>query len=175
MPHSLIFIISTSVVFRPTWKYLFIGSPPLALRGSLLLLIDFYNQLTFFAPHLLQFLNASENLRFGSAKFGFFSDGVDVTVYPREGAEMYGLGLAVLCWHLDWQVSSMAQIINSLSQVFSAVEHLTFVHYEHNLSSEEHNEVDSTEWRRLLRLFGNVKTFRIQNGLVDDLSRCLQL
>ena len=139
------------------------------------LVIDFYNQLTFSVPHLLQFVNAAENLRFGSAKFSFFSSGVVVRVYPREEAEMHGFGTAVLCWHLDWQVSSQAQIINSLSQVFSAVEHLTLEHREHSQSSEEHNEVDRTEWRRLLRPFSNVKTLRIENGLVDDLSRCLRL
>ena len=37
------------------------------------------------------------------------------------------------------------------------------------------SEVERTEWRRLLRPFNNVKTLRIKNGLVDDLSRCLQL
>ena len=139
------------------------------------LLIEFFNQLTFTVPHLLQFVNAAENLRFGSAKFSFFSGGVDVWVYPREEAEMPGLGMNVFCWHLDWQVSSMAQIINSLSQVFSVVEHLTLEHDEHRQSSEEHNEVDRTEWRRLFRPFNNVKTLRIDDGLVDDLSRCLQL
>jgi hypothetical protein len=139
------------------------------------LLIDFYNQLTFFVPRLLQFVNAAENLRFGSAKFRFINGGVDVWVYLREEAEILGLGINVFCWHLDWQVSSMAQIINSLSQVFSAVEHLTLEHREHRRSFEEHNEVDRTEWRRLLRPFSNVKTLRIENGVVDDLSRCLQL
>ena len=138
------------------------------------LVIDFYNQLTFSVPRFLQFLNAAENLRFGSAAFGFSRDGVNVWVYPSE-AKMPGLVISVLCWHLDWQVSSMAQIINSLGQVFSAVEHLILEHYEHDQSSEEHNEVDRTEWRRLLRPFNNMKTLRIGNGIVDDLSRCLQL
>jgi hypothetical protein len=41
--------------------------------------------------------------------------------------------------------------------------------------SEEHNEVDRTEWRKLLRSFRNVKTLRIGNGLVEELSRCLRL
>ena len=139
------------------------------------LLIDFYNQLTFSVSRLLQFVNAAENLRFGSAKFRFFRDGVDVRVYPRKEAEMPVFGINVLCWHLDWQVSSMAQIINSLSQAFHAVEHLTLKHEEHFQSSEEHDEVSRTEWRRLLRSLNNVKTLRIENGLVDDLSRFLQL
>ena len=138
------------------------------------LLIDFYNQLTFSVPSLLQFVNAGENYRFGSAKFRFFTNAGDVWVYPHEEAEMPGLVINVFCWHLDWQVSSMAQIINSLGQVFSAVEHLTLEHREHNQSSGEHSEVSLTEWRKLLRPFNNVKTLWIENGLVDDLSRCLQ-
>ena len=77
--------------------------------------------------------------------------------------------------HLDWQASSMAQICNSLSQMFSAVELLTLQHEEHSESFEEHNDVDHTEWRKLLRPFSNVKTLRIRKGLVKDISHCLEL
>jgi hypothetical protein len=45
----------------------------------------------------------------------------------------------------------MAQISNSLSQMFSAVEHLSLQRRVHNKSSEEHNEVDPAEWHKLLR------------------------
>jgi hypothetical protein len=55
------------------------------------------------------------------------------------------------------------------------VESLSFEHEEHSLSSEEHNEVDRIEWRRLLRSFSNVKNLWIDNGLVEDLSRSLRL
>jgi hypothetical protein len=68
----------------------------------------------------------------------------------------------------------MAQIFNVVGPVFSAVEHLTFEHWEHSRSSEEHNEVDRTEWCKLLSSFRNVKTLRIATGLVEELSRCLQ-
>ena len=81
----------------------------------------------------------------------------------------------VTCWHLDWQVSSMAQIFNSLGHLFSVVEHLTFKYEVHSQSSEAHNEVDRTEWRKLLRPFRNVKTLWIGNGLVEQLSRSLDL
>jgi predicted NUDIX family NTP pyrophosphohydrolase len=101
-------------------------------------------------------------------------DMVHVEVYPHE-AEMYALSMKVSCWHLDWQVSSAAQIFHSLSQIFSTVEHLTLEHGVHSRSSEEHSEVDRTEWRKLLRSFNNVKTLRIDDGLVEELSRCLRL
>ena len=69
----------------------------------------------------------------------------------------------------------MAQISNALSQAFSAVGHLTFRHNIHRQSSVEHNTVDRIEWLNLLRSFGNVKTLRIKDGLVEELSRCLRL
>jgi hypothetical protein len=136
--------------------------------------IDFFNQLTFSVPCLLQFMNTAENLRLVRAEFRFNAKEVFVWVYPR-GAEMHALHINVDCRDLDWQVSSIAQIFNSLRQMFSTVEHLTLEHREHSRSSEEHNEVDRTEWRKLLRSFSNVKTLRIDKGLVGELSRCLQL
>ena len=67
----------------------------------------------------------------------------------------------------------MAQISNALSQAFSAVEHLALQHEVHSLSSEEYNEVDRIEWRSLLSSFSNVKTLRVNDGIVEELSRCL--
>ena len=136
--------------------------------------VDFFNQLTFSVPCLVEFMNTTENLRFDTAAFRFSNRRVRVEVSCR-GETGYAFCIRIFCWHLDWQVSSMAQISNSLSQMFSAVEHLSLQHEVHRQSSEEHNEVDRTEWRRLLRPFRNVKTFRIENGLVKDLSHCLQL
>ena len=136
--------------------------------------IQFPQQLTFSVPLLVQFMNTTENLKFSSAKFKFLVDGVHVKVYPHDEAEIYAISTVVRCRHLDWQVSSVAQIFRSLSQVFLTVEHLTFEHEVHSRSSEEHDEVDRTEWRTLLRSFNNVKTLRVDNGLVKELSRCLR-
>jgi hypothetical protein len=134
--------------------------------------IDFFNQLTFSVPRLLQFMNTTENLRFESAKFVFHTKRVDMEVYPHGEAKMYALSITVDCWHLDWQVSSVAQISASLSPLFSAMEHLTL---EHEVRGGERDEVDRVEWCRLLGSFRNVKTLRIDDGLVEELSRCLEL
>ena len=134
-----------------------------------------FNQLTYSVTHLLQFVNATENLTFKSAKFWFSDKDVAVEVYPHEEAEVYSLSAAVYCWHLDWQVASAAQIFSSLSTLFSAVEHLTLEHEVHSQSSEEHNKADRAEWRQLLGSFRNVKTLRINEGLIGELSRCLGL
>ena len=137
--------------------------------------IDFYNQLMFSVPRLLQFVSATENLRFKSAKFEFSDGDIDLKVYPYEEAKTYALAIAVICYHLDWQVSSAAHISNLLGPTFSAVEHLTLEHSVHTQSCEEHNEADPTDWRKLLRSFRNVKTLHITEGLVKELSHCLEL
>ena len=127
--------------------------------------VVFFNQLTFTVPRLLEFLNAAENFRFESAKFKFSDDKVDVEVYLHEQAKIYGLSIIVNCLHLDWQVSSAAQIFNSLSPLFPTVEHLTFEHKVHSQSSEDHNEADRAGWYKLFRSFKKVKTLRIAKAL----------
>src|SRR6267154_329791 len=138
--------------------------------------ICYLKQLTYSVSELLQFIGRTDNLRFDRAEFCFYSERVYVAVNPPEtNISMAPFSINVGCWDLDWQVSSVAQIFNALSEIFSAVEHLTLAHEVHSRSSEEHNEVDRTEWRKLLRSFSNVKTLAIDDGLVDELSRCLRL
>ena len=139
------------------------------------LVIQFFKQLTFSVPCLLQFMNTSENLRFDSVRVEFGRDQIRVDFYPREEAKTWPLYICVYCWHLDWQVSSVAQIFNSFGQIFSTVEHLTLYHEVHSLSAEEHNEVDRTEWRKLLGSISNAKTLHIDDRLVKELSRSLRL
>jgi hypothetical protein len=136
--------------------------------------IGLFKQLTFSVPRLAQFMRTTETLGFDNAVIKFNDKQVNVLVFFRE-ADTYAFGGAVDCWHLDWQVSSVAQISNALSQVFSAVEHLTLEHEAHCQSSEEHNDVDRIEWRNLLRSFSNVKTLRVEDGLVEELSHCLRM
>ena len=141
--------------------------------------IEFFNQLTFSVPRLMQFIIAAENFRLGNAVLTFSDELVSAGVYPHGisfgATNEYALSIVVKSCHLDWQASSMAQISNSLTQIFSAVEHLYLQHDVHSDLSEAHNDVDHNEWRKLLRPFSNLKFLRIHRGLVKDLSRCLEL
>ena len=136
--------------------------------------IRLFNQLTFSVPRLVQFMNTTEDLMFDGAVIIFMDKYIDLRMFFSE-ADMYVLAVLVDCRHFDWQVSSVAQISNALSQVFSMVEHLTLEHEVHSRSSEEHNDVDRVEWRKLFRSFSNVKTLRVEDGLVEELSHCLRL
>ena len=136
--------------------------------------IQFFNELTFSVPHLVQFMNTMENLRFDSSKVVFSGNDVYVRMY-REEDKAYFLSISVFCWHLDWQVSFVAQFFNSRGQIPPVVEKLALYYKVHNRSSEEHNQVDRAEWHKLLRSFNNVKTLRVEDGLVKELSRSLLL
>ena len=136
--------------------------------------IWFFKQLTFSVPRLVQFMNTTENLRFNDALIIFQDKQIHLLMHLRE-AGTFPFGVTVDCGQLDWQVSSVAQISNALSQVFSAVDHLILKHDVHGRSSDERNDVDRIEWRKLLGSFSNVKTLRFDNGLVEELSHCLRL
>ena len=137
--------------------------------------VIFFHQPTFSVPRLLQSMNPTANLKFDSVRFNFSDDNVSVAFSLGENPEMFVVAILVECCHLDWQVSSVAQIFNLPSQMFSVVKHLSLDHGEHSFSTEEHNVVDRAEWRRLFSPFKNAKTLRIGDGLVEELSRCLQL
>ena len=136
--------------------------------------VRFFNQPTYSNPCLQQFVNTTPNLRFDSVKFEFARELVLVTLYLREKDEIFSIHIRVDCWLLDWQVSSVARLSDSLNQMFSAIEHLTLEHTAHSRSSEDHNEVDRTEWRIFLSSFSKVKTLFVDNVLVKELSGCLE-
>jgi hypothetical protein len=140
--------------------------------------IVFFNQLIYSLPHLLQFMRTTASLKFYKAKIEFSSVAVHVELYPRDGGGKWAFRMDVDCEDLDWQVSSVAEISDSLSQAFFAVEHLTLgVPVERGSLSPDTQrgcyKVDCTAWHRLLSSFGNVKTLFVDSPLVAEFSRCL--
>jgi hypothetical protein len=118
-------------------------------------------------------MNTTENLRFDNAEIMFEDKSTYMRTFASE-ADKNAFSVQVDCWHLDWQVSSVVQLSNALSQAFSAVERLTLLHEVRSQSPEENNEVDRIQWRNLLRPFSTVKTLRVGDGLVEEVSRCLR-
>ena len=138
----------------------------------------FFKQPTFSVPHLSQFMNTilAENLRFSYAWFAFSTNFVDVFMLPHYVPSLSrSLRIRVFCPHFGLQVSAMAQISNLLSQISSTVEHLTLSYEAHSQPSDEHNEVEHAEWRRIPSSFSNVKILRIEDGPNKEIARCLRL
>lgn len=95
----------------------------------------FFNQLTYSIPNLVQFTITKENLRSRMAKIVFSGETAFVKMYPHEKDISRALYTEAFCRNLDWQVSSMVQILNALTPVFSSVEHLTLIFEKHTLSN----------------------------------------
>ena len=147
------------------------------IRAPLLALLDiqFFNQLTFTVPRLLQFIDTLETLSFGRVQLAFGSHSAEFKTFQLGERGGHSFIMEIKCRHLDWQVSSVVQILTALQPVLSAVEQLTLSHVEHSQSPEWHNEIDPTQWRGILRPFSNLTTLHVQNSLASRLSRSLQV
>jgi hypothetical protein len=142
------------------------------------LVVNFFNQLSFSVPRLLQFIITTD-LRFSCATLLFYHEGVSMYLdNPLAGTGLAGLTYFytnISCRHLDWQVSSITQFLNDLHPLLPSVADLVLDYREHTLSSEMHNEVDPTLWREFLGSFRNVEILRVHKGLVGEVSRSLRL
>ena len=140
-----------------------------------MLVVSFFHQLSFSVPHFGNFVTTKENLscRFSSARFLFYRGAVAVFIYPLARDRPHTFFIDVVCEHLDWQVSSLAQIFNYLEPAFLTIVDLTLDYTEHNLSSGRRHHASRRLWRELLGPFRNVRTLRVHKGLVGELSHSL--
>jgi len=140
--------------------------------------IMFFEQFVFSIPYLVRFLSATEDKRlsFDSAKLEFSDEQLRMVTYPHKENKQCSFRISVDCLSLDEHISSMAQILDAFGQVFSPVNHLILDYEEDGWSSEDdfYLEIDRTEWHKLLRPFSNVKSLRVDHGLVEQFSRYLR-
>jgi hypothetical protein len=121
-------------------------------------------------PYLEQFMGNKGNLKFGGAWVAFHEEGVSVWMYPHEGARD-------VC--LPFGNRRQTPRLAGATQVFYALRklmwYLTLAYHDerHLMPSGWNNEADRTQWRNILRSFGNVKTLVVRKGLVKELSRSL--
>ncbi|KAH9961765.1 hypothetical protein BC827DRAFT_1201721, partial [Russula dissimulans] len=126
-------------------------------------------------PNLLQFIMATKNSTGwpSSTVLRFDVLTASVALYPDVGNTMYSVCLRIR----DWRLAFAAYFLDALSPILSEVVHLTLEHQGHITlhSPLWHNELDRIHWRKCLGAFGNVKTLSMNNDLVKDVSRSLQL
>ena len=135
--------------------------------------IRFYNQLTFTVTHLSRFIGRTESLSFDAATLHFYRETVVLTMDGDEQNKTKKFRVTIVCRHVDWQVSAAAQIFGALMPALSVVERLSLSHGDHDVPSDEHNEVDRTLWHGVLRPFSSIKVLQMNNRLIRDLSSSL--
>jgi hypothetical protein len=180
-------LLDTSIMTHatlPTLRWFGFGGESTYLEGLLprvtmpileRLQVSFFYEDTFSVSQLLKFMSTKNNLKLTTAKFTFDNLGVTATFHTHEGARAYAFNMDVGSRYLARQVSSLAQIFDALSPVFSAVERLALAYTQNDPPSVDHDDVDRAQWRELLSSFRNVKTFLVDHGLVEEISRCLTL
>ena len=136
--------------------------------------VYFYNRMTYSTPHLGQLMSTAKNLRLKAATFTFEGDCLWVTAYPDMEARLYAFSMELSGKPLDWQAVSAAQVFQARGTLLFAVEHLTLKYDRSNISSEWNRQADLSYWREFLGSFDKVKTLRVEDGLVEQVSCALQ-
>jgi hypothetical protein len=123
-------------------------------------------------PHLLQLIQASENLVFNTFELSFNGGNfVDLIADSHRRRWKRPLNLRIMCRLFDLQVAFAVRILSALSPVLSTVERLTLNQTGHDLSS---GRIHVDRSRELLGLFNGVKTLHVNNELVWTVSRSLR-
>jgi len=117
----------------------------------------FFNQLVFDTPLLGHFIRRTETfMTIHTACMQFFSDNI-VVILPGLGEtaddDQVALNLSISCEPLDWQLSALAQVLDSSLSSLQTVESLEIQVYHEDWQGE----IEVIQWRELLHPFTSVK------------------
>ena len=132
--------------------------------------INFFNQIIFDLPQLLQFISRRPML--WAAKEGritIFSGTISIGFR----SQTYGLTLGISCTASEWQLSSLEQVCTSSLPPLSALEDLYIFEF---LLDPPHwqDDVENTLWLDLLHPFAAVKNLNISKRFVPRIAFALQ-
>ncbi|KAF8257907.1 hypothetical protein EI94DRAFT_1816588 [Lactarius quietus] len=137
--------------------------------------VEFFNQLTLYPHHLLQFVRPNGEPRFRSTWIHFDKESFSVIVDPYlERAGMYPFLVQVSCRPLNWQAACVAQICNTLAPLLASVSTL-ILGFNKDGSGPWKDEIDPEQWHGLFRTFTSVKSLQLTGALAGDLFRSLRL
>ncbi|KAI0295422.1 hypothetical protein B0F90DRAFT_1670088 [Multifurca ochricompacta] len=123
--------------------------------------VKLFNQLMFDVPQLHQFIFRAERLRVPTyAELEYVFENSVVIILKNTLGEVL---LEIACKPLDWQVSSMSDICNQCSTLFSRVEKLRI--YGQFPQPERQEEIGVPEWLELFRPFTTVSSLYVSGSL----------
>ena len=118
--------------------------------------ITFFHQLIFDIPRLAQFMGRTtrfQELKEAHVQFDHY--GVQVDTLPPTRTFDGNSGLRISCRELDWQLSSMAQVVTSFIPSIYMVQHL----YIYGPRYQWQYDMENMEWLELFHPFTEVKNF----------------
>jgi hypothetical protein len=135
--------------------------------------ITFFNQIDFDWPRLAQFINCTPKLRAcdeAHVEFDYSTASVALR-YRTSEAGLSDLRINISCEELDWQLSSIEQVCNSLLPL-SVVEDL-YIHHDY-WQLWKNDAVENTLWLELFLPFTAVKNLYLCKELAPDIAVALK-
>ena len=135
--------------------------------------ITFFQQLIFDIPQLAQFMRRTTRFQtLNEADMIFNDTSVQVGYLPPTWTLDENFGLRISCRDLEWQVSSLAQVITSFFPSIYIVEHL-YIHWPQHLPSRWQDDIENI-WLEILYPFSAVKSLYISKTFVKCIAVALQ-
>ncbi|KAH9956234.1 hypothetical protein BGW80DRAFT_1389067 [Lactifluus volemus] len=139
--------------------------------------IIFFNQLVFRIQQLLRFIGNTPHMSFDTARI--HSDTPYITMAfssTTRTSSIDRLTFHISCRGVDWQVSSLAQLCNQLSESFvmSSIEILTINEIRVVSPSTLEDVMDATQWLELFHPFTAIHTLRISQAMVSHVVSALR-
>ena len=162
----IVFPSLTTLGFRGDIEYLEdilsqIGTPILKETDFIL-----FNQLVFDTQLLGRFIHRTETfMTFDTARVEFSSYTVGVSLFRQEELdnddweELEDLQLEIRCKVLDWQLSGVSQVLNTLLSSLPTFYRLAIGVYH----GDWQDEVEDIQWQELLYPFSSVKTMMLES------------
>ena len=121
----------------------------------------FFNQLVFDTPLLGDFIRRTETMVIHRARVQVYSFAIVVKLSGLQEAADNGqeaLQLRISCKSLDWQLSALAQVLNSFLSSLPTLESLEIAIYREDLQGE----MEIIQWREFLHPFTFVKEMTLE-------------
>jgi hypothetical protein len=138
------------------------------------LFITFFHQLVFDTPQLARFISRVPEFKaYNEAHVLFSNRDIRVTLPQAIDDGMFELGIP--CRHLDWQLSSLAQICGSSfpQALIPAVEHLYIIE-DRFPQLPWQDSIESSQWLELFHPFTAVKSLYISREFVPRIAPALR-
>ena len=136
--------------------------------------ITFFHQLIFNIPQLAQFMGRTTKFQaLNEAHMDFDYSGAQVGYFPPTQTFDERSGLRISCGELDWQLSSVAQIVTSFFPSIDRVKHL-FIYEPLFLQLQWQDDVENLQWLEILHPFTAVTSLCISKEFAQNIATTLQ-
>ncbi|KAH9971521.1 hypothetical protein BGW80DRAFT_1320702 [Lactifluus volemus] len=140
--------------------------------------IIFFHQLVFRIQQLLRFIgHAPKHMSFDTAMIHSHNSYITMAFSSTRRTSLIDrLTFQISCRGVDWQVSSLAQLCNQLSESFvmSSIEILTINAIQIISPSTLEDVMDATQWLELFHPFTAVHTLSISQAMVSHVVSALR-